>query len=54
MTSVASAAERIYLGMDVSKDKIAVRCCWGPGRIPGGRGDQPRRGDDAAADRQVR
>ena len=24
MTSVASAAERIYLGMDVSRDKIAV------------------------------
>ena len=24
MTSVAPAAERIYLGMDVSRDKIAV------------------------------
>ena len=53
MTSVAPAAERIYLGMDVSKDKIAVRC-WARGGCPGGRGDQPRRGDDVAADRQVR
>ncbi len=29
------------------------RCCGRGGR-PGGRGDQPRRGDGAAADRQVR
>ena len=34
MTSVASAAERIYLGMDVSRDKIAVAVLWPGEDVP--------------------
>ena len=54
MTSVALAGEQIYLGMDVSRDKIAVVVLRPRENVPAGRGDEPRRGDGAAAYRQVR